>query len=407
MTTNNLSPYTIFAGTAGRCGLAVHTTQLVHGLASAGHAVTLVAFEQDYFTDWLSNSPVNVIHLPLPESPLPWRTYEAWSRALRTLPCERAILARGIGGATSLPILLALRRYFRRVYTIEHALADLPQIAWGRSPRRRTAFRYLRNLLACQLVDRAIAVSEATRQSVIREFNFAPSRIHTCLNWVDTDRFRPDGDGREEIRRTLKITNDYLLVGFVGRLVREKRPELLIRGFAEFLSRARKPAKLVVIGVGPLEDELHRLARILNLGNSVHFAGWIENPAPWQSAMDIQVLPSFSEPFGLSGLEAMACGAIYLTHQGGGSGEFVSHGSNGFLTPLNEPTQIAKWLSHIESLSEHDRRRIKVAARDTTTTRFSVNVGLSRLLEALDAPVAAAYVRTHGLFVRPVATKRV
>jgi len=405
MTTTNVPSYTVFAGTAGRCGLAVHTTQLVRGLANAGHAVTLVAFEHDYFTDWLSDSSVRVIHLPIPESPLPWCTYQAWSHALEGLPGERAILARGIGGATSLPILLALRRYFQRVYTIEHALADLPQIAWGRSPRRRSVFHFVRNQLACRLVDRAIAVSEATRQSVIKEFNFLPSRIHTCLNWVDTDQFRPDPVGREKIRSALNITKDCLLVGFVGRLAREKRPGLLIRGFSEFLRRARKPAKLVVIGVGPLEDELHRLAKNLQIGDAVHFTGWIENPAPWQSAMDIQVLPSFSEPFGLSGIEAMACGTIYLTHQGGGSGEFVRHGENGFITPLDEPAQIAEWLSHIESLTDSDRKRIKVVARETTIRGFSVNVGLARLLETLDAPVAAAYAHTRGLTARTAATQ--
>lgn len=389
-----LPPYVIVAPAPGKSGLVHHTLDMARGLALGGHRVTVLATLGDLFSEPLAGTSVEVVDLPLPEKDATWPTLRAWLRGLKPFAGPRGIFARGVGGSSSLAVLLAIRRWFRRVYTIEHATADLPQLAWGAAPLGKGLFRRVKNRLSSALVYRSISVSEAVRESILRVVDFDPRHAVTCLNWVDPERFRPDRAGRERVRESLGVGPDGFLVGFLGRVAREKRVDLLVRGFAEFARK--RDAHLAIVGP-PRMPELPGLAESTGVGDRIHFVEWVDDPEAWHNAFDVEVLPSYAEPFGLSVLEAMSCGAAVLANDAGGVGEYMRHEENGFLVPLGTAGDVTTWLQRIAAQPEDRIAAIRAGARATVVEGYGPRTGLARLLDALDAPQAAAHVRAHGL----------
>jgi len=267
-------------------------------------------------------------------------------------------------------------------------MANLPQIAWGRPEPSRSPIRTIRNYLAARLVRRAIAVSECTRQSVIKHFDFPAEKIVTRHNWVDVERFHPDPVARSHLRTSLGIEENDFVIGFVGRLVKEKRVDAILRGFAAFVATSPRKAHLVLVGDGMI-NALRTLATELGIADQVHFVGMVNDTAPWISVFDTLVLASNSEAFALVGLEAMASGAIFLAQPIGGIVEYVEHAHNGYLTPLVTPEQFATWWRHIANLDPVERMRIQNNARRTVVEQFHRKINLAGLLEVLDAPEAA------------------
>ncbi len=103
------------------------------------------------------------------------------------------------------------------------------------------------------------------------------------------------------------------------------------------------PAKLVLVGDGPDRSDCERLARELDLGNSVVFLGKQEALGDILNASDLFLIPSQSESFGLSALEAMACGLPVIASSVGGLPELVRHNETGFIAEFGDVERMAKY----------------------------------------------------------------
>jgi len=126
----------------------------------------------------------------------------------------------------------------------------------------------------------------------------------------------------------------------VGRLAYQKDHHTLLRAFA--LARSRLDARLVLVGQGPLRDELTALARELGISDRVIFAGWQQNPFAWMANADLFVLSSRFEGFGNVIIEAMACGLpVVSTDCPSGPGEILAGGDAGILVPVGDAQALA------------------------------------------------------------------
>ena len=169
-------------------------------------------------------------------------------------------------------------------------------------------------------------------------------------NAINLSRFRFDADTRARMRRTHGF-EDCLVIGHVGRYNVQKNHARLLAVFAEVLRRESR-ARLVLIGVGELEEQTKQLAAQLGVSRQVIFAGQMADVSGWYQAMDCFVLPSLFEGLPVVGIEAQAAGLPCVFS------ERVT--DEVLITPEAERVSLsednAKWASAILSLRrEHDR----------------------------------------------------
>ena len=138
-------------------------------------------------------------------------------------------------------------------------------------------------------------------------------------------------DFKEHFISTTGIENSLLqelrgkfVVGTVSRFKRVKRIDRLVEAFADF--QRSKDTILLLVGDGPLRDELKRLVGQLKLDRKSIFTGFTHNVREFQSLMDVNVFPSESETFGLVAVEALSLGKPTIVFgDGGGIAEVVGH----------------------------------------------------------------------------------
>jgi glycosyltransferase involved in cell wall biosynthesis len=208
-----------------------------------------------------------------------------------------------------------------------------------RMPRlRRFAFTAIEWLLG-RFTDGFMFVSEEDRRTAQRlGIAGAKSRVCTIYNGVDVDAYRPRAAGDstvENLRRRHQIAGE-IVIGTVGRIVREK-------GYREFLqmavrlSREGVNAKYVVVGDSLPSDRDHfgpvfrKLVAEAGLAERFIFTGMTERVADYLALMDIFVLASYREGFPRSVLEAMAAGLPVVTTNIRGCREAVRNGLSGYI----------------------------------------------------------------------------
>lgn len=150
----------------------------------------------------------------------------------------------------------------------------------------------------------------------------------------------------EVSRSELNLADDDFVLVTVGRLVSRKGVDKLLR----ILSRASiDKLKLVVIGSGPLEQELKGLARSLGLEKSVVFTGFVEENIKQKLlvASDVYVSSSQHEGFGLVFLEAMSASLPVVCYNHGGQSDFLEHGATGALIDLNDESGFIESLQNL------------------------------------------------------------
>jgi glycosyltransferase involved in cell wall biosynthesis len=169
--------------------------------------------------------------------------------------------------------------------------------------------RWLGRWLERRLAPRTAAfvcVSPAERELALATLPVSAERVHVIENGLDS-AFAAGLLPRTTVRAEWGIPAESVLIGFCGRLVRQKDPGTLLRGFAALPDR---PAllRLAVCGSGPLAASLRRLASALGLADSVTWLGYVPGLARRLAAFDLLALPSRYEGLSYVLLEALAAG---------------------------------------------------------------------------------------------------
>lgn len=168
----------------------------------------------------------------------------------------------------------------------------------------------------------------------------------------------------EDLRRTLGISDDAVVLLAVGRLSSEKGHSDLIRAVASLQQEASKQKiALVVVGDGLERGKLQSLAVELNLQNTVIFAGQQADVAPYYTIADIVVLPSHTEGSPNVLLEAMSAGKAIVATAVGGVPEIARDGENALLVPSRNPDELCRGIRRLV-VDSGLRERLGVAARD-------------------------------------------
>lgn len=173
--------------------------------------------------------------------------------------------------------------------------------------------------LALTLADRVIAVSQYTKDAIVREYDIPADKIEVVHNYYDpSSLLSEEGENTYRYLETMRSLG-YRVVVNVGRLTIQKGLPNLLQAFQLVCERAPKTF-LLIVGAGEQRDELVRLAAELGIADKVLFAGF-QRGKRWRDAYsvaDLFVMPSVSEPFGLTALEAVGYGTpVLITKQSG------------------------------------------------------------------------------------------
>jgi glycosyltransferase involved in cell wall biosynthesis len=229
----------------------------------------------------------------------------------------------------------------------------------------RLRARWLRRA-AAQVAISAEVERELLAQGVARE------RIHRIPNGVDTERFQPATASQQgQLRQQLGLPPGPLLV-YTGRLVSYKGLPPLLEAWREICGR--RPGTLVFVGEGGgdshnCEPALREFVATHGMAARVRFAGAVTRVEDWLRAADLFVFPTENEAFGLSLVEAMACGLAAVTTAVGGIADYVSHGANAWVIEAGDR---AAMIAAIERLLDDGElaSRLGRAACETVRGRF-------------------------------------
>lgn len=250
--------------------------------------------------------------------------------------------------------------------------------------RRRIIQRWYRH------ADGLIANSGDLACQLVRRASVPASRVVAIPNPVDIAGIRMQA--RADIaERDARLPLDRPLVVALGRLVAQKGFDLAVRSMA----LVTRPCRLVIIGEGPEDGRLRRLAHRLGVADRVHFTGFLANPFPLLRRSTIFVLPSRYEGFPNALVEAMALGVPCIAARcPTGPEEILTDGVDGFLVPMEDASALAVAVDRV--LSDADlRSRVGGAA-----ARRSADFEARRIVQRYEAVIECAASR-GGLPANP------
>lgn len=342
-------------------GQNVYVDQVSRCLGLLGHHVDVFTRREDPATpmvlEWAPG--VRVIHLDAgPARVMPkdeiWPYMDAFGQSLRRFMARtgtRYDVLHGnfwMSGAVAADLSDALRIPMVQIF---HAMGLTKKRHQGTAdtsaPERIVVERSV-----VRRASRTIAQCPAERDELVFDYDADPGRIALIPSGVDTALFTPVA--RDEARRKIGLEGDGPVVVYVGRMLPRKDARNIVRAVAELAHRGGRAstARLLLVGgeePGPTLDnptetgELQRLAHELGVLDRLHFVGQ-QQPSVlryYYGAGDVVATTPWYEPFGLTPLEAMACGRPIVGSAVGGLTYTIDDSVSGYLVPPRDPVALA------------------------------------------------------------------
>ena len=166
--------------------------------------------------------------------------------------------------------------------------------------------------------DHIITVSDLTRRTVIDKYGISHDKVTTVHNAVS-----PLSDELLNLPRREKKDK---VITFLGRITMQKGPEYFVEAAAKVLQKNRN-VRFVMAGSGDMMDDMIRLAAKRNIADRFHFTGFLRGRQVYEmlADSDVYVMPSVSEPFGISPLEAMEMGVPSIISKQSGCAEILDY----------------------------------------------------------------------------------
>lgn len=234
--------------------------------------------------------------------------------------------------------------------------------------------------------DAVTAVSESLKQDTLRHFEVT-NEIHVIYNFIDTSlyKFNP-----ENCIKKLTSPNGEKVIMHISNFRPVKRIPDVIRAFE--LIRKEIPSKLVMIGDGPERQPAEDLAKELDISQDIIFLGKIKSTENILPCADLFILPSDTESFGVSALEAMASGVPVISTNVGGIPEVQIHGKTGFLSNVGDYADMAKNAIYI--LENEERHQLFAKNAKIRAADFDLKK-IIPAYENLYEEVTIRYIKKH------------
>ncbi len=290
-------------------------------------------------------------------------------------------------GAFDLASTFALARYLRResiqvvnthsgidswIGALAAKIARTPVLVRTRHlnlPLRRNWLNFVH-----YLPDRLVSCGEVMRTHLVEGCGFPSEQICNIPTGIDFPKFLPSAT-RERVRQGLGVVESTFLVLMVGIIRSVKRYEIALKAFASFLELFPN-AHLMIVGDGPVREEMESLAKNLGISKSVTFAGYRENVPDLMASSDAFLLTSKSEGVPQVVTQALGLGLPVVATAVGGVPELIEHEKTGLLVPAEDPEAVKDALVRLAK-DPVKAKQMGAEGKIRAHARFSLNAMLN------------------------------
>lgn len=216
----------------------------------------------------------------------------------------------------------------------------------------------------------AICVSNDLMRIIINKKLLPSEKVTVFHNCICMNNTVSDSVFKQQLRLSLKIPNDSLIIGTVGRLVKVKGHRILIEAVGKLIQKNPK-VYLVIVGDGPLLNDLNEMVNELNLSKNILLTGFKENAADIITVFDIFVLSSFHEGIPMVLLEAIRSNIPIVTTDVGGISEILQ---NGISASFCKPGNVDELVYNCESLVNDKELRVTLSNNAFEKVKNELNV---------------------------------
>lgn len=244
---------------------------------------------------------------------------------------------------------------------------------------RFSAPRKLLFRLADKLTLKVTAVAPEAADLVCRLLDLTSDRVEAIPNGVDTERFAPVSSLEQKLslRSDFGLPADAVLFGCVAALRPVKNHRGLLSGFAEAINQVNSQAALVLVGDGPLSDDLKKLAEELGISDQVYFLGRRKDVVRLLQCFDAFVLNSDTEGLSYAVLEAMSCCLPLIGTAVGANTRLVSAGGQGRLVPAGDSRSLSETLVQVLR-NPAELAEMGSAAREVVVSQYGIDSMVSK-----------------------------
>ena len=226
-------------------------------------------------------------------------------------------------------------------------------------------YQKIADLILAHFTDKVIAVSESAKESTIKKRSIREDKVLVMHNALPLEEFHElTPEQKEKEKRRLGINPDYKIIGTVTRLREEKGNKYFLEAAAEVLKVFPKTIFLIV-GDGPLREDLENLSKKLNIEENVIFYGFSRDIQKFYSIFDIKVIASVTEGFSLALIEAMAMRKAIVATDEGGPKEILKDGETGMLVPAKDSRMLANKIIYLLENGQELERLARNAKKES------------------------------------------
>jgi glycosyltransferase involved in cell wall biosynthesis len=384
----------IVTQTNGYGGTELHTIELMRKLVDAGYFIYLVCCNHSVYDQKINQSSVKILHIDCNINSFNIHDLQALISLFSSNAklCEKLIFPKGHYSMGSCLFLKTCKKYFKKIYFIEHSEADkMPE---------KTSKKYLNGLFSgiglwwykikykrykpSIYADKIIAVSNAVANALINECWYPRKKIRVVQNSTYVTNYVRDKNIGTCFKRKHNIPEDHVVFGMVTRLDPVKGIDIAIQSFKLLIdNHGYLNTNLIICGTGEEKDNLIKLADASGVSESIRFLGFIENTRDAYCAIDAILFPSRREGLPLSLLESMANGCFPIVTNISGMPEVVSDQSLGYLVST-DPAEICEAMIYYLTQEKHIIENMRFAVANHIKDNFNAEKNIPKIIKMIE-----------------------
>ena len=345
-------------------GQTTHVLSLAHGLDKDKYAITVV-LPTHLHHSITAFKQTGVAIVPLPMRKILWNT-QSIASLMRLIRRQNIDIVHVHSQEAGLLVRVLARAAGAKVIIYTPQCTNIRHLRWF------WLYRSIEKILS-YITDTIISVNETDRIRIIR-WGILSSKVITIKNGIDLNSFK-EPINVEKMKQMLGLDEKRPVVMQVGRLSDQKNPLTFVKG-ASLVAGEHPDVQFVLVGDGPLKDEVEAYIQELGMNRHMRCLGWQDNAYKLIAIADIISLTSRWEGLPYVLLEAMAWSRPVVTTAVNGCPEIVKHGINGYLVPNNDATT---WAKYVIKLLENPGQSVEMGKRGNASLKEELS--LEKMIE--------------------------